>query len=286
MLVAAVFNASASVLQRRATRLMPESTAFSLSMLVAVARRPVWIFGILAMLLGFVLHGVSISLAPLALVQPLLVTELPFTLLLAAWVFRLRMRGPDWLAIALQSAGLAVFVACLAPSGGNPLVSAGTWALAIGITVAGVLALVACSYRTRREHRAAVLGVATGATFGLNSSLIAGIGAAVSQGTPLLATWQTYGVVIVGPLSFYLLQNALQAGNLVASQPGFTLSNPLVSVLWGIFVFGEDARGGLFVIGTVAGAVLIGVGTILLARSPMLDPSVSHSTDRTEEQTE
>jgi hypothetical protein len=58
--------------------------------------------------------------------------------------------------------------------------------------------------------------------------------------------------------SFFLLQNALASGNLVASQPGFTLTNPLVSVAFGLAVFGEHGRGGLFLLGAIAGAVLIG----------------------------
>lgn len=272
MLVAASLQGASSVLQRYASRDEPDSAGFSLRMFLDLARRPAWVFGILAMLSGFVLHAVSISLAPIALVQPLLVAELPFTLLLASWAFRMRIPRRDWLAIGLQSVGLAAFVACLSPSGGDPAaVTVATWVLAIAATTAGVGLLVLLGYRARHEHRAAWLGVATGATFGLNSSLIAGIGAAVSQGAGLFETWQTYGVAVVGPLSFFLLQNALGAGNLVASQPGFTLTNPLVSVAFGLAVFGEHGRGGAFVVGTVAGALLIAAGSILLARSPLLD---------------
>lgn len=276
MTVAALLNASASVLQRRATRAEPESAAFSVRMVVDLARRPVWAVGIFAMLCGFVLHGVAISLSQIALVQPLLVTELPFTLLLASWMFGMNIPARDWLAILLQSVGLATFVSCLAPSGGDALVPVGTWALGIAASGVVVIALAVLGYRGRHEHRAAYLGVATGCLFGLNSSLIAGVGASVSHGAGLLSTWQTYAVAIIGPLSFYLLQNALQAGNLVASQPGFTLANPLVSVVWGLLVFGEQPRTGLFLIGTVAGAALITAGTILLARSTMLDPSTTH----------
>ncbi|RCW46194.1 hypothetical protein DFQ14_102497 [Halopolyspora algeriensis] len=272
MIVAALLNASASVLQRRATKDEPESASFSLGMVLDLARRPAWILGILAMITGFVLHGIAISLSRIALVQPLLVSELPFTLILASWMFQARIPRRDWSAIGLQSVGLAAFVGCLAPTGGDPRVSITTWALGIGATAAGVAVLVVLGYRGRREHRAAALGVATGAAFGLNSALIAGVGAVVSHGGGLFTTWQTYGVAVLGPVSFFLLQNALQAGNLVASQPGFTLTNPLVSVAWGLAVFGEQARGGLFLVGTVAGAVLIGAGTILLARSQLLDP--------------
>lgn len=274
MVVAALLNASASVLQRRAARDEPASTAFSVGMFADLLHRRVWLLGILAMLSGFVLHAVSISLSRIALVQPLLVAELPFTLVLASRTFHLTVRRRDWLAIGLQSAGLAAFVGCLDPGGGDPArVSIAVWVLGIAATAAGVVVLVVLGYRGRREHRAALLGVATGATFGLNSSLIAGVGATVSHGGSLFTAWQTYAVALVGPAGFFLLQNALQAGSLVASQPGFTLTNPLVSVAWGLAVFSEHGRTGPFLVGTVLGAGLIAVGTILLARSPLLDPT-------------
>ncbi|WP_295142786.1 DMT family transporter [Saccharopolyspora sp.] len=186
MVVAAFLNAAASVLQRRAAKEEPESAGFSWQMMWDLARRPVWFLGICTMIFGFLLHAVSISVSRISLVQPLLVTELPFTLLLASWVFRAPLPRAVLWAILLQSAGLALFVGTLSPTGGNPsAVSAGTWALGIAITAAIIAALVVGGYRSRLEHRAAMLGVATGVTFGLNSSLIAGVGAAVERGAPL-----------------------------------------------------------------------------------------------------
>jgi drug/metabolite transporter (DMT)-like permease len=285
MVVAALLNASSSVLQRRASRREPASAAFSLEMLVDLARRPAWALGVAAMISGFLLHAVSISVSSIALVQPVLVVELPFTLLLASRVFRLRIPRNEWLAIAMQSAGLAGLLVCLSPMGGDPgRVSALSWVIGIGVTVGVVVVLVILGYRGRGGYRAALLGVATGAAFGLNSSFIAGIGAAVGHGANLFATWQTYGVVILGPVSFYLLQNALHAGDLVASQPGFTLTNPLVSVAWGIVVFGEHGNGGLLLIGTVAGVALIAAGTVLLSRSELLNPA--ESSERSEKPVE
>jgi drug/metabolite transporter (DMT)-like permease len=279
MLAAALSNASASVLQRRATRDEPDSRAFSLRMLLDLARRPAWFLGITAMIVGFLLHGVSISLSRIALVQPLLVAELPLTLMLASMTFRLRIGRRDRLAIGMQSVGLAAFVTCLNPVGGNPsAVPWQTWAIGIAANVAGVAVLVVLGYIGRHEHRAALLGVATGAGFGLNSSLIAGVGSVVSHGGNLFTAWQTYAVAVVGPSSFFLLQNALQAGNLVASQPGFTLTNPLVSVAWGLAAFHEKANSGAFLVGVVAGAALIGAGTIILSRSPLLDPEATEPT--------
>lgn len=278
MLAAALSNASASVLQRRATRDEPDSRAFSLRMFLDLARRPSWVLGITAMIVGFLLHAVSISLSRIALVQPLLVAELPLTLVLASVTFKLRIGRRDRIALAMQSVGLAAFVTCLSPVGGNPsAVPWLTWLIGCAANVAGVGTLVVLGYVGRHEHRAALLGIATGAAFGLNSSLIAGVGSAVTHGANLFTTWQTYGVAVLGPSSFFLLQNALQAGNLVASQPGFTLTNPLVSVAWGLAAFQERANSGPFLVGVVAGAALIGVGTVVLSRSSLLDPNATKS---------
>jgi len=276
MVVAATLNATASVLQRHASKDEPESAGFSLSLLTDLVRRPAWLLGIATMVTGFALHGVAIALSRISLVQPLLVVELPCTLLLSSWHFGVRIPRRDWTAIGMQTVGLAAFVACLHPVGGDPGgLPAGEWAVAVACTAAVIAVLVVLAYRGRREHRAALLGVATGATFGLNSSIIAGVGASIAHSGGLFTTWQTYGVVVLGPLSFYLLQNALQAGNLVASQPGFTLTNPLVSVLWGWLVFGEVPQGGRYLVGTAVGALLVVGGTAALARSPLLDPSTS-----------
>ena len=276
MLLAACCNATASVLQRRADRQLPEGKRLSATVVGALVRRPAWLLGVLSMLVGFVVHGVAISISRIALVQPLLVAELPLTLLLAAWMFGLRMRRMDAVAVGLASAGLAALEVCLAPAGGDVARVPGvTWLLASAGMVVLIGALVLAGYLARREHRAALLGIATGALFGFNSALIAGVGATVARNGNLFSAWQTYAVAVVGPAGFFLLQNALAAGNLMASQPGLTLTNPLVATVWGVVVFGEQVRGSAWTVGAGLGAVLIASGTILLARSPLLDPRSS-----------
>lgn len=92
----------------------------------------------------------------------------------------------------------------------------------------------------------------------------------------MLTAPQTYLVIVLGPGFFFLLQKTLQAGQLVASQPALTLANPLVSVAFGVAVFGEHFRTGTWLILALFGAVLIVASTILLAHSPLL-----HSSERT-----
>lgn len=127
-----------------------------------------------------------------------------------------------------------------------------------------------------------MLSAAAGAGYGLTGVLFAVAGRTLTTaGTgAALTTWQTYAAVVVAAGSFFLLQHALAAGKLVAVEPGLTLANPLVAVVWGLLVFGESAQIGLALIGTVAGAVLLVVGVVLLARSPVLE---NHTSSHAEE---
>ena len=44
----------------------------------------------------------------------------------------------------------------------------------------------------------------------------------------------------------------------------------MVSILWGVLVFQERARGGWYVVPALAGAVVVGASVVALARSPLL----------------
>jgi drug/metabolite transporter (DMT)-like permease len=267
---AAAMNAAASVLQRKADRDEPTRLAFSFRLLLDLVRRPAWLAGIGAVVLGFALQAVALALSPVSVVQPLLISELPMTLVLASLVFRRSIAARDWWAVVMMAVGLAAFSFCLEPTGGQPL-RAPLWAWLVGL-VAGLAlmgGLTVAGRRTKGGRRAALLGLATGVGFGTTAVLVAAAGAA-GVGSMMLI-WQTYLIAVIGPLSFFLLQNTLQAGALVASQPGMTLSNPLVAMAWGFTVFGEHARGGPWLAGEVLGAALIAAGTLTLVRSPVLD---------------
>src|SRR5699024_10257547 len=110
---------------------------------------------------------------------------------------------------------------------------------------------------------------ATGTGFGTNAALIKAMTAALDrQGWAGLATtWQTYGVIVCGTLAFFLLQAALGSGPLLAAQPGLTGAEPIVSIIWGTVVFGEQVRGGLYLLGTGVSAALMAVGIVVLTRA-------------------
>jgi multidrug transporter EmrE-like cation transporter len=118
---------------------------------------------------------------------------------------------------------------------------------------------------------AAFLGAATGVTFGLTAALMKTMTGAVAHGfLTILTTWPTYAMIATGALGMFLLQSALSAGPLVAAQPGFSGADPVVSVMWGVVVFGERFRGGRDLVGSVAFAALAVAGVVRLCRSPLL----------------
>ena len=150
VLLAAVVNACSTVLQRRAARDEPDEAAFSIGMLFDLVRRPSWIGGILCMIVGFLLQAAALTVGRIAVVQPLLTAELPLTLLLAAWVFGHGLPAREWVAIGAMAVGLAGFVFCLSPSGGNVLgASTLRWVVALAI---GLVAVVALTLVGRTKH--------------------------------------------------------------------------------------------------------------------------------------
>ena len=83
-LLTALFNGSASVLQRIAAATAPQSRALHLSLFGYLIRRKVWLAGIGLVILAAVCQATALATGPVALVQPIFIIELPFTLLVAS----------------------------------------------------------------------------------------------------------------------------------------------------------------------------------------------------------
>ena len=69
-----------------------------------------------------------------------------------------------------------------------------------------------------------------------------------------------------------LNQSAFQAGHVAASLPAIAVTNPVLASIFAVTMFGEhlDAHGPLAVTVTVVSIVAMVVGTITLARSPLV----------------
>lgn len=277
-LLAAFANAASSVLQRKADREEPAEESLSPRLIWALLHKPVWFGGILGVIAGFLLQATALRNGALAVVEPILVFELPITLILASVVFRRRLHAREWTASLAITVGLAGLLYFLHPSAGNRAeVAWQTWAIGVAVTLAVVGGLVAWARRvTSSTRRAALLGVATGTCFGLTAALMKAMTIAMAHGfTEIFVTWQTYAMVVAGALAMFLLQSALSSGTLVAAQPGFTGADPIVSILWGVLAFGEHVRGGWHVALVVVSVGIAAWGVFLLSRSALLSAKSS-----------
>jgi drug/metabolite transporter (DMT)-like permease len=281
-LLAACANATSSVLQRKANREVPRSQNLSPRLIWSLAHKPAWFGGVLAVFVGFLLQAAALGNGQLSVVEPILVLELPATLILASWVFRSRMGRREWVCVVVMAAALASTLYALSPSSGHTSgVRWYTWLTAISTNLAVAGALVGCGRRgpagrgrtdgAGSARQAALLGVAAGSVFGLTAALMKGMTGTFANGiVALLTHWQLYGMIATGVLGMFLLQSAMNAGRLIAAQPGLTLSDPIVSVLWGVLVFGEQARTGWFVALAVVSGLVLAAAVLVLIRSPLL----------------
>ena len=82
-------------------------------------------------------------------------------------------------------------------------------------------------------------------------------------------SWHIYAVAVAGVGSLFLLQNALQAGSLVASQPMLTVGDALISIAFGVTLFNEELRGGWWLLPQIVALAAIILGCVQIAKSPL-----------------
>ncbi len=265
--------ALANVMQRKAGLAEGEEKPFGLRFLLDLVRSPTWLLGFTGLVSSFLLQAVALGLGSLAAVETIITLEVPLTLLVASRVFGNRLGRTEWTGILVMTAGMALLVASLAPRPGDEThVSHFVYAAAGGGTVATIAVLLVAGQRGRILWRTACLGAAAGTSFGLTATMIK---ETIAQGeerglTGVLTTWQTYTAVGFGIFGLVLVQWALHIGPLLAAQPGFTLMDPLVSILWGVLVFNEIVRTGAWLVPATFGGIAIGIGVTILSHSPLL----------------
>lgn len=265
--LAAATNAVSSVLQRVADRREAASDDTGVEALTHLLRQPVWLLGIAAVTVAFGLQAVALSIGAVSQVQPLMALELPITLLLASRVFHRHLCRRDWEAIVAMAAGMSVFLFALRPTAGHPgSVGRWGWVLGAGLGAVVVAGLALTGRLLGSAHGAASFGIGSGVCFALTAVFMS---AALAEGWgwAILTRWQTYLVLVAGITAMLLLQLGLQAGTLVAVQPGVTLADPVVAIALGVTIFGEQVRVGGWLVLELAGAGAVCWGAFVLSRS-------------------
>jgi drug/metabolite transporter (DMT)-like permease len=271
---ALVFGIS-SVADQRSTKRVKTERALSPEILLDLVRQPLWLIAIAANVAGFALQVVALSFGSLAVVQPLLVFDLVFAVLIArsvAWDARVFPPGTKrwdpvlFAGVGAATAGVAGFLAVGQPSADHPGVGFGVLLpLAIGlvVVVGGSLAAAARS----PDLRPLALALACGVCYGVAAFSVKLVTSEFGSGPAHVFTnWPIYVLAVVGPAGFILNQNAFQQGRILAPvQAIITTADPIISIALSVLWLGARLRGSpaqitgevVFLLLTTAGIVTI-----------------------------
>jgi len=219
-------------------------------------------------MLAAVCQATALATGPVALVQPIFIIELPFTLLVASRMIGRKLPRLTWAAVGIVTISLGIGLAAAAPSGGSDTAGTAEWVRALIVTACFELVLIIVGVKAQGNARAAALGLAAACGYALTAALMKNAMAALGQGVvPFFTCWQLYATAIAGVGSLFILQNSLQAGSLIATQPALTLGDALISVSYGVTLFGESLRTGGWLVIEILAVLAIGFGCIELSRS-------------------
>jgi drug/metabolite transporter (DMT)-like permease len=275
-LVAAVSLGLGWVLQQRAAARAPQSELVSWRLLVHLTRVRDWRFGIAAMVCGQVLGAVALGMGAVALVEPLLSTNLLFAFVIAAAFARKRATRREIGGALLLSAALGVFIAVGDPHrvehpSPPPIALAG---LVLVVVVGSALVLVVVGRSARNlVVEAILLATAAGLMYGLQDAATQqALETANRHGVAALGSsiW-TYVVVASAMIGILLSQSAFASSRLDHSLAPTAVAEPITGVTLGVAVFGNtlSVSPGALAVEAICVIAMI-AGTVEIVRSPTL----------------
>ena len=249
-------------------------------LILELVKRPLWLAGIVLDVGAYVLEAAALSVGSIVVVQPLLVSGLLFALPLSAIGGVGKPGRREWVAAVALTLGIATFVTVGSPSGGSSQAPIWQWAIVFGICAAIAVGAIVLSRGSQPHVRALSLAFATGATYAVTAALTKTVVDVLGDHgvSGVLTSWETYALAVVSVAGLVLNQSAFQAGHLAASLPALAVTNPVLSSIIGVTLFGETlgATGAVPIALTAGAVVVMVVGTISLARSPLVTGTEAH----------
>jgi drug/metabolite transporter (DMT)-like permease len=262
--LAAVLFAVGAVLQHEAAT---DSTSASGLSLARMIRRPRWVFGQAATMLGTGSQVLALALAPVAVVQPMLAVGLVVALGIRAVRLRQAPLRRELLGAALTTAGLAVFLLAARPAPASHLAEPSSLAVIVAVALS-MLLVAGATFFGHGAHGALACGSAAGIAAGIAAVLISvGIRSLREGGwVHALAGIAIWGALVVGVVAIVGGQQAYSRGALAWSLPALILFDPLAAVPAARLLLGERLEPGHAAVWLPAAAVAA-IGVVVLART-------------------
>jgi drug/metabolite transporter (DMT)-like permease len=284
--LAAAFSNAVNVLTQHAASVGAPKRDKGWRLVAYLFRQPLWLLGWVGAVGGFAFQALALHYGELSVVQPILVTELVFVLVLRrAWI-RQDVAPAAWAAVLAVCAALAVFLTVAEPTGGHAAPERAQWLSALVTFGVAIALLSVLGMRGSPVRRAAVFAVAAALAWALMATFIktatetlttSGIGG-------MLTGWAVYGLAAAAVTGTLLEQAALHVGPLSVSQPLLVIINPFASIALSIWLFDErftDSPAKIAI--AVLAFAVMAVGVVILSRTAPNDltPSRPQARPRT-----
>ncbi len=260
-LLAACFFAAGVRLQHGSVRAENAGDKLGIRALTSVMRSRAWLGGTSLAVAGAALHLVALSLAPLAIVQPIGVLSLVLTVLIGN-----PARSPRVLAaVAVVCAGVGGFVllsTSAATEAPIPSLAAAQPAVLIGVVVAVASRCVrGCARCLAQSSAAAVL-------FGLGAAIMRVASLHILDASPAPGFTLLAEAAVLLLMGGWLLHQSYATGPAAVAVAATTVLDPLTAVATSALFFGEHPATSPAVVAIQAGLALVAIaGVAVLARS-------------------
>jgi len=280
-LAAGLCYALAAVVQQRVASQQADELSLSPRLILALARRPLWLLGIGIDIAAYCFEAAALGTGSVILVGPLMASGLLFALPFASFRTHQRVTRREMIPATMVTVGLAVYVVVGSPAGTTSHASHLSWVIAATVVAVTAGSFVVAGRRTREPGRRALYyGLATGVVYALTAVLTkATVDRLPSSIVPIVGHWQLYALLAASAVGLILNQSAFQAGHVAASLPAISVANPVLASTMGIVLFGEhlDASGALAWVVCAAAIVVMALGVVWLARSPLVTEEVAYT---------
>lgn len=242
---AALFIAIGDVIHQRSAHEVTDEPVSHLGLFSRLLRDRQWWLGSLVAAVGFGLQAAALGLGSVLLVQAILVTSLLFALPVNARATHRRVTRWEWMWAALLAAAVVVIVTVGNPTAGHSRASLETWTAVVAVLGPALVLCVLGAGIVKGPASAVLLGLVSGALWGLFAVLTKGVVDRLDDGLwALLRTPELYVWAVVGIAGTAFQQSSFRAGSLTASLPTMTVAEPVVGSVLGVVVLGEALRPG------------------------------------------
>ncbi|HEY8913113.1 DMT family transporter [Lacisediminihabitans sp.] len=253
-LVGAVFLAIGAQLQHRGVVTVEtlsdtrSSGGLRLGQLLALLRRPSWVFGTLLLGLAVVFQLTSLYFAPIIVVQPLGAIALIITAVVNARVSGVKLTRRAIRSLAFCIVGVGLFVTIATITGQSKEISQTELVIVLVLLVVITVAFAIVFALLRKRFEAIIYIVGAGVLYGFVATLAKVvidrihtlfIGASDTHGFEWLTLTCVIALIAAAAMGGYFVQSAYSSGPPDLVIAGLTVIDPLVAVSIGIVVLQE-----------------------------------------------